>query len=735
MGRIFRAVGYLPLSPSGLSAGSPVTSPIKSLGGLFQKKDEEDGGTTSPKGSGLSRSLTAPRIGESLINRGNSIYRSLRLGSKRDKNKACRPGLENIFPESSLEEKKEEKVEEEEVCEEIEETYSLPELPHTPLSVMQISNLIEMEVLEEAYLNLLALRQEFQQEQESCSEDSPMELAKKEKDLNLLYRAMMEKICTIVRDSNSLPSRNKGLLVYVARIIQEEERRAEKPGGLPDSWMDAWREAVCEGVQVKVKGVHLEQKEQNTSWLSVHLGLLGKAIVEDLENVRKQLRWSYPPSFKVFSTYVKSYHRVVREHLKKLEVQVTELKDLYALLDWIIHRYKSERIMGSPSLQPDMTDESTDLQLEDDFLKQLMEKYCSRVREDMKFSLGRLIELENEDFWSHRNSPKKEDNFLVCHINMDIWTRVKGSVDLSKNIDAQLAQRVISSCLKELKQFPKRFETEFKNHCGALKPQPLWTEYHITYINSFTALQGHMEDYQLECPQETEEFRKEVKWLIVRLSQNLEDQYKEDVTPFLRRMMTRKWLTNEEDFKNLHNRTELLSQHCAVMRPPYAQEFASRLHYHVVKEYIGQLMKNNYSCKNRKHEKAATKIRAQWDELKDLFEEMNSSHEWLHHVGDDLSNIIIQKNKADIKDHLQPLVEHYPDFSKKHLVAVLYFRGLTRGREYQLILRRLSELKKKQGNDVCDRNHVLFSGMQVAVNTDCFSNLPFSCLNFLLPNN
>ena len=43
--------------------------------------------------------------------------------------------------------------------------------------------------------------------------------------------------------------------MYVARIIQEEERRAEKPGGLPDSWMDAWREAVCEGVQVKVKSV------------------------------------------------------------------------------------------------------------------------------------------------------------------------------------------------------------------------------------------------------------------------------------------------------------------------------------------------------------------------------------------------------------------------------------------------------------------------------------------------
>lgn len=206
--------------------------------------------------------------------------------------------------------------------------------------VMQINKLIEMEVLEEAHLNLLALRREFQQEQERCGDDSPMELAKKEKDLSLLYGGLRNKINTIVRDSNSLPSRNKALLVPVARIIQEEERRSEEPGGLPDSWMESWREAVGEGVQVKVESVHLEKREQNASWLAVHLGLLGQAIVEDLEKVKKELRWSYPPSFNVFSTYVRSYHRVVGQHLKKLERQVTELKDLFALLDWIINRYK-----------------------------------------------------------------------------------------------------------------------------------------------------------------------------------------------------------------------------------------------------------------------------------------------------------------------------------------------------------------------------------------------------------
>lgn len=88
---------------------------------------------------------------------------------------------------------------------------------------MQINKLIEMEELEEAHLNLLSLRQEFQEEQ--CGEvEGSMEQSKKEKDLQLLYRKLRDKVKTIVRDSSSLPSRNKGHLVSVARLVQEEER-------------------------------------------------------------------------------------------------------------------------------------------------------------------------------------------------------------------------------------------------------------------------------------------------------------------------------------------------------------------------------------------------------------------------------------------------------------------------------------------------------------------------------
>lgn len=68
-------------------------------------------------------------FGESFM----SFRRSMRLGSKKSKDKP--PA--NAVPQSSFEEKNEEEEEEkdeEEVCQEMEETYTLPDIPHTPLS-------------------------------------------------------------------------------------------------------------------------------------------------------------------------------------------------------------------------------------------------------------------------------------------------------------------------------------------------------------------------------------------------------------------------------------------------------------------------------------------------------------------------------------------------------------------------------------------------------------------------
>ncbi|XP_061551804.1 exocyst complex component 3-like protein 4 isoform X1 [Phycodurus eques] len=404
-----------PSTPSKAPHSPGVTSPLRSVAVLFHTEDHDD---ESQKGRPVMRSRTEPNVArlDSLLKKGASIRRSLRFGSKKDK-------PQDAF--LAVRDEAEEEGEEGEAWEEMEETYTLPELPRIPLSVMQINKLIEMEVLEEAHLHLLALRAEFQRERlRLAQEDSPVELAKKEKDLSLLYADLRLKMASIVRTSVSLPARNEGLLVHVARIVQEEDKRAREPGGLQGSWMDAWREAVDRGARDKVEGVHLEpSNDGNASWLAVHLGLLGKALLEDLEKAKNELRRSYPPSFRVFATYVRAYHAAVGRHLRTLEGRATRLKDLYALLDWTVRRYRGERIMGSAALEPDMSAADADLRVDDDFLRRLRTKFCDTVKEDLRASLDRLLELENEEMWSVGKRPDTDaDRLFTSVFHVDICT-------------------------------------------------------------------------------------------------------------------------------------------------------------------------------------------------------------------------------------------------------------------------------------------------------------------------
>ncbi|KAI4902132.1 hypothetical protein NFI96_025541 [Prochilodus magdalenae] len=829
----------------------PPPSPSLSVGSSSQSANDAPQSQHVPSHS-RSQSDSAVSLGDDTPKSESGRW-SLRRKSKKEKIGSPTPKQEQlgIVQEvlTSAEEMKPDVPDETVV---VERTYTLPEIPLAPLSVMQINKLIEMEVLEEAYVNLLSMRLEFQREREALGqEDSPVDLAHKEKDLSLLYKALRTKLTDIVRQSCAFPSRNKELLVHVACIIQEEEKREGEQEGMK-GWREAWRNAIQEGLRDTLKGVHLDSPEQSPSWLAVHLGLLGKAIVENLEKVKTELVSSYPPGFNVFETYVSSCHEVVGEHLKGLLGNVTETRDYHALLEFIIHRYHSEKILGSISLQPELKEEQRNLKLDGEFLDQIKTGYCRRIQIDMKSSLDKIIELEHEEMWKDKEQPEIDEGLYNSHIHMDIWTNIKGKFQATTRLDVNLEQKVMCTCLDELNKFPRRFESAFVQWSSGLQDSSLWAIYHISYINSFSSLKlwrrrgewyaacntiqhdwfgggsvmvwggislegridlyrldngtltairypdeilgpvvrpyagavgpgflpvhnnaqphvvcrqflenegidtidwptgspdlnpiahlwdimfrsirchqvalqtvqelsdalvqileeipqdsilnvsmcmssprEHMESYRESCPQQVELLGREVDRLLQQLSQTLVERFKSDV-----------------------------------------KELVNEVHYFVVKEYISQLMKNNYSCKNRKNERAASKMSGQWGELRGLFQEMNSAQNWLHPVGDHLSNIVGQKNKSEIKNNLKPLIDDYPDISKKHLSAVLYFRGMIRGRERQLALQKLSELKRLSRN-AGNMQHALFTEIQPAVNTDCLANIPFFCFSALIPD-
>lgn len=567
------------------------------------------------------------------------------------------------------------------------------EIPSKPCSASQIIDYIKTGELKQAYVNLLSLRLDLQQKRGALEEGaSATDLVNEETDISMLLETLRNKISDIVRSSMQ-QSVNKELLAQVATIILEEDKKPETT----QRWRELWRNAVRDGIRDTVKKVHLDKPEQNTSWLVVHLGHLGEAVEDDLKRVKAELQSSYPKDFNMFETYVSCHHEVVEEHLKGL--QVTEAKDYHALLDFIVHCWPSE--LG--------TDQGA-LKLEQDFLNKIKTAYCDRLMEDFKAALGNIINLERDEVWIKKKTPDRtDDGFLTSHIHMDICQFISSYTRKLKEINENRGKLFVRVSLEELHQFFKRFEEVFRQHTCSLLTSDLldtclWIEYHITYINTFLSLKEQVQCYRESCSAELEQLEKDMDGVTQRLHQTLMDHFKTDIKPYINGMMTKKWLTTDEDFTEVTSRIESYSGLCKSMRNPAAQIFVNDVHYYVIKEYVSQLMKKKYSCKNTKNEEAAEKMRSQWKELRKLFEEMKSSLGWLYPLGNYLSEIIGMENEKSIKDILHPLVSDYPDISKKQMSAVLYFRDNGFSLERRQVINQFNLIKQDTGNIIRERN-------------------------------
>uniref|UniRef100_A0AAR2IR99 Si:dkey-45k15.1 n=1 Tax=Pygocentrus nattereri TaxID=42514 RepID=A0AAR2IR99_PYGNA len=589
-------------------------------------------------------------------------------------------------------------------------------IPLKPLSVLEIDELLKRGDLEMAYLNLLSLRLEIKHDLKAQSEKTPsVALPNKEKDLSMLFMTLRTKLTDIVR--RSCDSTSSELLMLTAHIIQEEEKQEGDPGGMR-GWMDAWKAAVKDRVRDTLTGVHLDSCENNASWLAEHLGLLGKVMVELLEKVKTELVTSYPPSFHVFNTYVSSCHEVVKKHLRELLGKVTELKDYYAILDFAINSYHSEKILGRPSLQPEMKEQKV-LVLSDDFLEEIKQKYCNCLQKGLQTLLSNIIKVEHDDVWKKKEMPQNtvDGRFPISEIHIDILKIIAGFAENSRKIDGNLEKRVLCCCLEALKHFPKRFEEEFSKQNSSFLGSDvldccLWATYHVTYINSFISLKEQMECYRGSCPDQEDRLGMEVDRLVLRLRRVLLEQFKAEIEPYKESLMTKKWLKTDNDFNEIMNRIETYSGYTKSMKSPPAQSFANDLHYHAVKEYISELLKEKYSCKGKKNDLGAAKIKEQWDQLRKLFSDMGSTVNWLHPLGDQLSEIIEQKNEKDIKKLLPSFVENYPDISKKQFSAILYFRdkSIVRYSKLQRVIRHFTELK--QNPEKKNHEHAFFSDIK-----------------------
>uniref|UniRef100_A0A8C4TTY9 Exocyst complex component 3 like 4 n=1 Tax=Falco tinnunculus TaxID=100819 RepID=A0A8C4TTY9_FALTI len=551
-----------------------------------------------------------------------------------------------------------------------------------PLSVMEINELIQKGQLLEAFANIKYLEDETITERDAEKyKDNPQELVRKSKDVDLLYNSITNMIQSIVVGTLEHPTVENATLTSLVTLIAREEAahpntgNAAGPGsdllGTPRKWREEWKEAINESARKRVLRVPMASKEEESSWLDLHLGFLQKCLSEDLLKIKLSVKKCYPEEYQVCDVYVEAFHKAIASHLQDLSRRPLEFNELYTLLDWVANVYRSELFLGHPDLKPEVKTENLSLLLAPADWDKLKTDYIASAKGKIKSYFGNILRLEVTEKWEKEVHPEVKENLYHSSLSFDIQTIIGEHMKISGVISRSLEMKMLELCLAELQEFIPRFGEEFMAWSTA-QDSPIFAPCFAAYINSFHDLASGLETM---FKVNTEELQK----ILEALTRNFTNIF----------------------FNKLRTKV---------------QELLRDVHKYVVKEYIMQVIKPRRKMNRETRQQVSEKMNQEARILNNMLIDQGSDSDWLlpaiHHIAD----IIGEKKKDKIKEYVKELCQDYPDIRKEHVLAVLALRGLGHTRRAAILRQGYHALESPDGGE-CS---TLFAEIDAPLIVSCF---------------
>ncbi|KFO85784.1 Exocyst complex component 3-like 4, partial [Buceros rhinoceros silvestris] len=531
-----------------------------------------------------------------------------------------------------------------------------------------INELIQKRQLLEAFESIRYLEDETIAERDAEKyKDNPQEFVRKSKDVDLLYNSIMNAIQSIVVGTLEHPTVEDTILTSLVTLIAREEAahpntgNAAGPGsdllGTPRKWREKWREAINESARKRVLRVPIASKEEESSWLDLHLALLQKHLSEDLLKIKLSVKKCYPEEYQVCDMYVEAFHKAIASHLQDLSQRPLEINELYTLLDWVANIYRSELFLGHPDLKPEVKTENLSLLLMPADWDKLKNDYITSAKGKIKSYFGNILKLEVTEKWEKEVHPEVKENLYLSSVSFDIQTIIGEHMKISGAISRSLEMKTLELCLAELHEFMPRFGEKFMAWSTA-QDSPVFVPYFAAYINSFHDLLSALETV---FKVNTEELQKILAALTRNLANIFLSKLRTKAQPLLKKILTKNWILAMERPDSLASAVSQFSEHLQHMREPMRQELLSDVHKYVVREYITQVIKTRRKMNGETRQQVSEKMNREARILNNMLIDQGSNSDWLlpaiHHI----ANIIRENKKDKIKDHVKELCQDYPD--------------------------------------------------------------------------
>ncbi|KAF2766124.1 exocyst complex component Sec6 [Teratosphaeria nubilosa] len=271
-------------------------------------------------------------------------------------------------------------------------------------------------------------------------------------------------------------SSNTGLIVRLALVIEEEERKDKQAKAL----QDAQRE--FSGVAQRFKSIHAGARELRgykkkflqciESKASQQFDGVKNAFDEDPEKIEKACRWFFndlntvklgmvelvPKRWKIFRTYVDIYHKLMRDFLvRELDDQSISPVHMLAILNWVPKYYSKLTRLGVS----DHPETELHPHVIDDREQDLVREYRGLITKAVEEWMERMASADRRGFSDRQEDSLEHDADGLLHTKSlgDMWTMLREQLSVAQASGRpDVIEGVVDAMMRALKARQKMWE-------------------------------------------------------------------------------------------------------------------------------------------------------------------------------------------------------------------------------------------------------------------------------------
>ncbi|GLD74410.1 exocyst complex component 3-like protein 4 isoform X1 [Lates japonicus] len=182
--------------------------------------------------------------------------------------------------------------------------------------------------------------------------------------------------------------------------------------------------------------------------LNQHLVHVQEAVLHELLRLGPLLKLKGLMGF-----LIDCYHRQTFDHLHSLLQNATSTQNSFVLMNWVLHIYQSEELLGHPDLQEIDPINQVDHLLVSEWEEKAKVKLLENVEREVRQSLAKILQIEiGQECCDH------EEDYVRLYV--DTIQCIDAMHNEAKKISSDLSDEVQHVCFKRLLIFVRRYSAE-----------------------------------------------------------------------------------------------------------------------------------------------------------------------------------------------------------------------------------------------------------------------------------